>query len=101
MVTINGCSSDASNIIHFVLTGNESGGNQNIVVFPNPSDGRFYLAGKDYSGRATVYDLTGVKVYDDRIKMNLLDLGDLPSGIYLLTISTTGKTSHFKIQILH
>lgn len=102
MVTLNGCPSGPSNVIHFILTENESAGrNQNLIVFPNPSSGRFYLAGQDISGWATVYNLTGVKVYDDRIKMNLLDLGDLPSGIYLLTISTIGGTSHIKIQIMH
>ena len=102
IVTLNGCSSDTSNVIHFILTETENaGGDQNFIVFPNPSAGRFYLAGQDFSdARVTVYNLTGVKVYDDRVKMNLLDLRDLPSGIYLLTISTIGGTSHFKIQIM-
>jgi hypothetical protein len=102
IVTLNGCPSDTSNLIYFILTENENaGGNQNFIVYPNPSAGRFYLTGQDFSdSRATVYNLTGVKVYDDMVKMNLLDLRDLPSGIYLLTISTTKGTSHFKIQIM-
>jgi hypothetical protein len=101
MVTLNGCPSEPSNVIHFILTENESaGGNQNFIVFPNPSTGRFYLAGQDFSdSRVTVYDLTGIKVYDERVRMNMLDLRILPPGIYLLTIPTFKGNSTVKIQI--
>ncbi len=101
MVTLNGCPSEPSNVIHFILTENESaGGHQNFIVFPNPSTGRFYLAGQDFSdSRVTVYDLTGIKVYDDRVRMNMLDLRILPPGIYLLTIPTFKGNSTVKIQI--
>jgi hypothetical protein len=103
MVTLNGCPSEPSNMIHFILTENENvGENQKLIVFPNPSSGRFYLAGEELSdARATVYNLTGVKVYDDRVRMNRLDLGDFPTGIYLLTVSTIEGTRHFKIQIMN
>jgi hypothetical protein len=101
MVTLNGCSSDTSNVISFILTGYEiAGGNQNISIFPNPSKGLFYLMGQDFPGSgATVYDLTGKIVYDEKIRMNLLDLRDLPPGLYILTIQTSKGSSHSKIQI--
>lgn len=101
IVTLDGCPSDTSNILHFVLTenGNEAG-NQHLIVFPNPSAGRFYLSGTDLSGRAMVNDLTGARVYDKSISTNLLDLSGLPQGLYLLTISTTRGTTHVKIRII-
>jgi uncharacterized membrane protein len=103
IVTLNGCPSEPSNVIHFILNGNENAfGNQNFIVFPNPSSGQFYLAGRDFpDAQATVYNLTGVKVYDDRVRMNRIDLSDFPPGIYLLTVSTIDGIRHFKIQIMN
>jgi hypothetical protein len=103
IVTLNGCPSEPSNVIHFILTGNENAfRNQNFIVFPNPSSGQFYLAGRDFSdARATVYNLTGVIVYDDSVRMSRIDLSDLPPGIYVLTVSTIDGIRHFKIQIMN
>jgi hypothetical protein len=102
IVTLNECPSDTSNVIHFILTGNENAGrNQNFTVFPNPSSGKFYLSGRDFSdAQATVYNMTGVKVYDDSIRTNLLDLSDLSSGVYLLSITTIKGNCTIKIQII-
>jgi hypothetical protein len=101
MVTLNSCSSDTSNVISIILTGNENTiGNQHFIIYPNPSAGRFYLAGQDFSSsRAAVFDLTGRKVYDEMIRMNQLDFRELPPGLYIITIPTSKGTSHFKIQI--
>jgi hypothetical protein len=101
MVTLNGCSSDTSNVLSFIITGFENaGGNHSFTVFPNPSEGQFNFAGRDLSdGQATVYNLTGAKVYDDRIRMNKLNLGFLPPGLYLVKISTPDGNSTVKIRI--
>ncbi|MEI6899536.1 MAG: T9SS type A sorting domain-containing protein, partial [Bacteroidota bacterium] len=101
-VTLNGCSSESSNVIHFINTGHGIiKGNQDIAVFPNPSNGRFHIIGQNLSdAKVTVYNLTGANVYDKIFRMNPIDLGELSSGIYFMTISTAKGSRYFKIQIM-
>ena len=102
IVTLNGCLSEPSNVIHFILTGNESaGGHLNLIIFPNPSAGIFYLAGQDFSdSRATVYDLAGRKVYNKKVSMNLLDLRELHPGLYFCVLQHSDGTMKIKKLII-
>ncbi len=73
--------------------------NTDIRVYPNPSDGAFYLA-FDATGqpaeRFTVTDLTGRQLVNRRLQgiaQEPIELGDLPAGQYFLQVFTKNGTS--------
>lgn len=70
-----------------------SGGESQIVVFPNPATGLFYVtfSGKKSDGHLSVYNVIGEKVYDGVVERQndmAIDLSDQPDGIYFLKIRT-------------
>ncbi|TAH19878.1 MAG: T9SS C-terminal target domain-containing protein [Cytophagales bacterium] len=78
--------------------------NYDFQLYPNPSKDRFTLEGKLKEAtnlQMTVFDMTGRKVYEQsRAKTSYLkteiDLGNLPSGLYILVIS--GDTQKLQIS---
>lgn len=68
---------------------NENFSQNRITIYPNPSDGVFFLqstvelAGKDFS----INDLTGRKITTGKISQQQeIQLNDLPRGIYILNV---------------
>ena len=59
-----------------------------LVVTPNPTSGIVYINDLPESGRLTVRDVQGVVVIERQISNNTLDLdlGHLPSGMYILRV---------------
>ena len=63
-----------------------------IVVYPNPSNGRFYFKGLEIGSTIQVYDLLGQNIYSGIITQDnyLVDLSGKDKGVYFYKVSTTG-----------
>jgi len=96
VVTLNGCSSDTSNHIYYIVVGigdlNQGG---TIAVYPNPSDGQFTLVIS--TSALQTFDLTvlnnlGLTIFaSNDIKVNgtvskIIDLRSAPDGVYSLLL---------------
>lgn len=77
-----------------------------IRVFPNPSSGIYSLILPDSyllnHLQMEIYDMNGHKIYSEEVpnasKSLLIDLGEYPAGIYLLTI--TRNSGHFIYKLV-
>ena len=67
-----------------------------VTLYPNPATNvlNIVLAGKAPVVSATVTDLRGAKVANARFENGQLNVANLASGIYLLTVSDGQKTFH-------
>lgn len=86
--------------ITVLVTGVEEAANSfggPLVIRPNPNNGRFQLIGSGrWSGPATmqVIDATGHVVRSTRLPegaYRMVDLGDLPAGVFTLRLDTDGR----------
>jgi len=65
-----------------------------IPVYPNPSDGIFYINTRKYIIKSwTVTDLSGqmIKSQIQSFLSGVIDITDVPKGIYILHVSTTDE----------
>ncbi|MGA9637649.1 Ig-like domain-containing protein [Flavobacterium sp.] len=70
-----------------------------IAVYPNPTYGAVVIEGLGDSSTISVLNMLGVTIQQinatgDRVDLNL---GDLPSGIYLVRVAKEGRSDLFKI----
>jgi hypothetical protein len=73
---------------------------ETILVYPNPSNGIFYLDAKNYPCEIAVYDVQGQKVYEKKISAAIeMDLSQKAAGIYFLTMNNNGMISRSKLII--
>jgi len=74
---------------------------EQIIVYPNPTDGQIIININGFHGFATleVFDITGNKFIDNRLDVNPkpLDIGYLSPGIYLLLVKTEKNILRKKI----
>ena len=95
IVTLNGCSSDVSNLIVIIHTGLGNFETQDVNVYPNPNKGAFWLSID--SKTVAVYDmqvlnsLGAVVHHENNIEVNgsfkqYFDLGDLSAGMYTIVL---------------
>lgn len=71
-------------------------------VFPNPSNGRFYLISNvPEQTSLTVYDLMGKSLWSETVNAGLhfIDLSQKPKGIYIITLRTSKSCSSKKIVL--
>lgn len=72
---------------------NQSGTENQIIVYPNPSKAIFYFDSEAYdASRWAVTDLSGKTILskEQNEHSGVIDLGDFESGIYLLRVFTPG-----------
>jgi len=70
-----------------------------ISVYPNPSNGKFYLSGNGFqAAKVEVYSLTGVKVYESE-STEAVDLSGFDKGIYFINL-TDGTAGYSKKVVL-
>ncbi len=71
------------------------------LVYPNPSNGTFNLNLGAGQWNVEVYDITGRKVYENRVDgRSVIDLGECPKGMYFLkaTGESRGVTAKIMVQ---
>jgi len=77
-------------------------------IYPNPNDGNFIITGSDLMVdelEIDLYNLLGQKVWSRQLEISgnkineSFDLGDLPSGTYLLKLASDGRQSTNKIIV--
>ena len=95
-----GCEAASETIIG---EGNPSSINEienSTLVYPNPSNGTFNLNFGEGKWDVEVYDLTGRKVYENRLDgHSVLDLGQCHKGIYFLKASNESSSLITKVVI--
>ena len=70
-----------------------------VLVYPNPTDNRIYIKGLQSDAYLEVFSIEGRKLTNLKINtQNYVDL-NLPSGMYLMSISNQGNSSFLKIII--
>lgn len=70
-----------------------------LLVFPNPSQGKFEIAGEDIQGGSLrIIDATGKEVYSTKIagKRTPIDISHSNSGLYIIEIEKQGVRSSSK-----
>jgi hypothetical protein len=109
VVIQNGCSSDTSNNIYLLMTGQPEIPGTGIAISPVPNDGRFTVtvtgtAGSSYS--LSVYNTLGNMVFSDVIQLSSgnhsteIDLLSAHEGVYLVELmNETGRIIR-KVMIL-
>ena len=78
---------------------NNTGSNNEVAVYPNPSNGMIYISSSQKVESIEVYTASGVKVMSDEGKDNY-NLSQLPYGMYVVKIHTQdGQTSTQKVML--
>jgi hypothetical protein len=77
IVTLNGCSSDFSNTVNFVLTGMSSISRSLVRIYPNPAVNNIHL--ETYLDRPSVININLMSITGTTVKA--IDLGNNPKGL--------------------
>lgn len=76
----------------------ESASNNHLQVYPNPAHDNLVIK-SDYTIRdMKIFDLFGKEVYYST-SVNPVDVSNLPSGMYVVSVSTDNGIFHSKLQI--
>jgi hypothetical protein len=96
VVTLNGCSSDSSNIFHFIFTGIENNGSSDISynITPNPAKDYVYINTKGLKGKIKmeVMDVQGKLIFTDSFVASETDfskkinINNFERGVYFFRI---------------
>jgi len=102
---LNNCQSSDTIMVEFVICSgiNENTSYQNILLFPNPSNGNFNLILSENVSLITVYNSSGQKVKEiANLKEGKHDinLSELPNGVYFVKIQDDSNCINQKILIV-
>lgn len=95
-----GCEAPSQTEIGYGISAVEES-ESNVMVYPNPSNGTFNLNLGAGQWDVEVYDITGRKVYENRMDgRSVLDLGKCQKGVYFLkaTGESRGVTAKVMVQ---
>jgi len=70
-------------------------------LFPNPSDGNFKIHSNVSNApiNIKIFSISGNKIYENIVADNLININNIPSGLYFLYIEQNKYTSQIKIII--
>jgi hypothetical protein len=75
-----------------------------VMVYPNPSEGVFTIEGIDNIDAVRVISLEGKKVEvefsQDELKRGQIDLSSLPNGVYVLIVESGGNTLERRVAVV-
>ncbi len=85
---------------------NEFYKNQNINLYPNPSNGNFYIDINENIGEYVVIEIFSVngkliysKKYNSEINHKMISIKNIPDGIYMLKVKSLNYIKPFKLVI--
>lgn len=92
----NGCVSDTSNKLYMIFEGINSSAYSTISIYPNPTNGEFTIDKAEVlKGESTlkVYSTLGTLVQTIHLNSaeNKINVSDIPSGIYYITIENDSR----------
>jgi hypothetical protein len=92
-----GCDLITTYVVELVTSTINMDDNPDIIVFPNPTQGRITIRGIEGIQQIQVYSLTG-QLVQIIVNSNTIDIGSLPDALYILRILTnkdqfTGKVN--------
>lgn len=67
----------------------------NVLFFPNPTDGLLYVTGLDKCSKAEVYDAVGKKVLEQYVS-DCLDMKSLETGVYFVAVNGSAPAKIYK-----
>jgi hypothetical protein len=108
IVTVNGCTSDTSNIIYYFMTGIGLAGTDNFSVEPNPASN--VVTVKSKSGISVITEISVISISGKKVATcsynpltvenePMISIGHLPPGLYFLTIRTTSDVAVVKLIV--
>ena len=69
---------------------------ENIIIYPNPTEDMLFISGNENELEVSVYDLLGKRVMKVSV-VNRIDISLLSNGTYLVYINNGSKVSQYKI----
>ena len=94
-----GCEAPSQTEIGYGISAVEES-ESNVMVYPNPSDGTFNLNLGAGQWDVEVYDITGRKVYENRMDgHSVLDLGKCRKGVYFLKAMGESRGVTAKVMV--
>jgi hypothetical protein len=86
---------------NFIITDLKEAPNQNMVLYPNPSNDFVHITGIPSGNyQITLTDISGRQLMDQWVSVNrtyVKDIADIPNGMYYLTIQGNQRNVSFKI----
>ena len=72
-----------------------------MIIYPNPTDGRFVTIQTSVNGvkKVKVFDITGKRLIDTELNTDLLDVSLLGTGIYIVKVTINGQTEIAKLVV--
>jgi len=74
--------------------------NEVLVIYPNPSNGTFYVDGlNSNTSRIRITDMLGCTINQLQVSSEKaqLDISDAPSGVYFISVMTDKRISTYKL----
>jgi hypothetical protein len=108
IVTLDGCSSEASNHLLILTTGIDQHSSAAINIYPVPNDGQFNVSittDSEESFSIKVYNTLGVKIYEEtKVDVNgtlqkVIDLRPVPDGVYTVIFENSQNQVVKKIVV--
>ncbi len=94
-----GCEAPSQTEIGYGISAVEES-ESNVMVYPNPSNGTFNLNLGAGQWDVEVYDITGRKVYENRMDgRSVLDLGKCRKGVYFMKASSESRGVTAKVMV--
>jgi len=74
---------------------------EGLNLYPNPvSNGKIYITSKNDSEKEIIiFDVLGKKVLQTMLSSRELNIGNLPSGVYIIKITEEGATATRKLIV--